>query len=290
MSEHSGKFARLGAVSTSSGWTLNETNDSQKYSTSNLACGMGRRRGKFDWNGTVKGYGEMPPFMPGQIFPFQGFTAPDNDVSGPGTTAVGNAIVTQAVITWGFADAAILNWQLTFAGHLKLNWLSNTITDTTDVVVPSVCGTKVDILQGTEFEEMGHVTEAVLTLTNEVKEFTNTSTFVDGVCCVGRRAGLPDFTLAISQECTDRDESGGLPDAPPIGSDREFRLFVNNTDFWGLRWAHVTGYSGLTADNETADIITRTINFEKNGFNGGLGRVSKPDGSNFWPATSAPAA
>ena len=286
MSEHSGKFARLGAASTSAGFTLTETNDSRKYSASNLQCGTGRKKGKFDWNGTAKGYGGLPPFMPGQTFPFEGYTAPSNDVSGPGDTAIGEAIVTQVVITWNFEDVEIIDWQITFAGNGPLTWDNGSVvTDTTDPTIPSTCG--LQIQNGTD--SFDHVTEVVLTITSDVKEFTNTSTHANGMCWVGRRAGVIDFTLAISQQCTDRAQDNSLKSAPAIGTDHEIKLYVDSSTFWNLKWVHITGYSGLSADNETADIIARTINGEMNGYveGQGIGEITVPGGTVFWPAPAA---
>ncbi len=289
MSEHSGKFAKLGGVSTTSGWTLDEQNDAKEFSTSNLACGMARRKGKCTWTGTVKGYGGMPPFMPGEEFSFFGYTAPDNDISGPGQTAVGVARVSQVVITWNYADSEILDWQITFQGCLGLSWQSLDITDTTFVDnIDTICGAGIKTAHGGEFVDFEHVTQVVLTITNDLKLISNSSTIVDGVCTTDCRAGKTDFTLAITQECNERDDAGGLPSAPPKGTDCEFQLFINNTEFWDLKWAHVMGYAGLTADNDSADILTRTINFAKNGAvdGQGLGHIIKPDLVQFWPAVT----
>lgn len=282
MPEHSGKFASVGTVSTSSGFTLSEVNDASSFSTSNLSCGTGRRRGKRSWSGTVKGYGGMAPFQAGEEFPFAGLTSPDSDVAGTaGQTASGTARVSQVVITWDFAEANILSWEITFTGCLELTWSSLIVVDTTDIEVPTVCGTK--ILNG--ITEMEHVTQVVLTMTTEVKTFVNTSTYVNGKCWQGCRSGISDFTLSIAQECTARDEAGGLPSAPPIGTDHILKVYTSNTEFYELKWAHILGYSGLAADNESGDVITRTIDAAKNGFvdGSGKGHVLLPDASQWWP-------
>ena len=281
----SGKFAVVGSTSTTQGWTINETNSLNKFSTSNLKCGTARKKGVFDWVGTYKGLGGLPPHLPGETVAFTGYLGPTDEVSGVGQTVSGNIIILSSVITWDFQTAAIISWVNNYGGHLAATWGTGTVTDVTDVEAPETYGVDVDN-NGTIFDD---VTQGVLTLSSDVKTYVNSSTHVGGKCWTGRKAGIIDWTYALSQECSDRDQAGGLDGAPAIGStDNYLKLFVDGTDYWGLKWGAVAGYSGLSADNDSGDIIARTINFEKNGWDEGttsLGEIFTPGElvTPWWP-------
>jgi len=231
MAVHSGKFATVGSMSTTKGWTVSETSSPAKFVTSNLQNGAGRTKGVFDWTGTVNGLGGDAPHMPGETFTFTGYTAPDNNVSGSGQQISGQAIVESITINWDFATSEPLNWTLNFGGHLGWTWAAGTTTDTTDVVAPVPCG--LDIVNGSD--TLTDVTTVALTITNELQTYVNSSTYSGGTCYTGRKSGNMDWTCAITQQ----DNLRGVANAPGIGTNNILKLYTSSTDYWYLSWGHI---------------------------------------------------
>lgn len=285
MSVHSGKFGVVNGQSTSMGWNLTDGQAAQPFRTSNSACGTIRRQGVRSWSGSYNMAGGTPSVMPGDSISWAGYTAPDDDVSGTGQRASGTALVSSVVITWNWETAEILKHVVNFVGHLALTWDQGVYSDATSVVAPEVCGTKVQYDDATK-KVITDLKSASLTISSDIKSYVNSSTYVGSKCWTGQKAGPIDFEIALVQDCNERDESGGDDHAPPLGTDLALEMFVDSTDYWDLQWAQVMEYSNLTVDNDTGDIISRTINLAMNGNKAGTnGSITKPGaGSAWWPA------
>lgn len=280
MPPHSGKFGAVNGVSTSRSWTFEDVSSPHVFSGSNLVCGKARKRGTLDWTGSISGYGAIPPAMPGEAIAFVGYVAPDNDTSGNGDQVAGSAVVTQATVNFNWENGEPINWTLAFGGNGPNAWTVGTqVTDSTNVDAPDICGTGIVIDDGSD-TPINDVTSATLTITSDVKTYVNSSSYSGGKCWTRRKGGHIDWTLAVNQQCTKR----GVAAAPEIGTNPILQLFVDDTDFWLLKWAHVVSYTGITVDMETGNITGRTINFAKNGWNGSLGEVTKPGALvTWWP-------
>lgn len=280
MGAHSGKFATVGSMSTTKGWSVSETSSPAKFVTSNLSGGSGRTKGIFDWTGSVNGLGGDVPHMPGESFTFTGFLAPDNDVSGNGSSISGTALVESIVIDWDFAAAEPLAWTLNFGGHLAATWSTATVTDTTDVNAVTPCGLLVK--NGTD--TLTDVTTVSMTISNELQTFVNSSTYAAGTCWTGRKAGNIDWTVAITQQASNR----GVANAPDMGTNNILSLYTTATEYWYLKWGHVENYSGIAADTDSGAIVERTINYSMNGWNAAQGSIQRPGAGSAWWGTDAP--
>jgi hypothetical protein len=307
MGVHSGLFGVVNGRNTVRQWSIEDTQAAQKYVASNTKAGSGRRRGVRDWTGSFQQYGHTPIVMPGYTFAFQGFTAPDNDQqAGTGTIYSGTAMVTQVVVTWNWGSGEIINIQTDFGGHLTLTRSDGqaALSDLTTPVVPQICGTQIRVISvkddtpadvegslgdasdsgaGGE-DQWPNLETATLTITSDVKTYVNSSTG----CWTGRTRGPIDFTLAVVEQETKR--SGGIHNAIQIEESLELKCFVTEDLYWHLKWAHIEGFTGISVNPETGDIISRTVNMGMDGIDPdgakGTGFIKTPGGATFWPLAS----
>lgn len=278
MGVHSGKFATVNGMSTVRNWTIVDDITNPKYVASNTLGGTGRESGIQSWSGSFGFYGGMPSVLPGELFAFLGYTAPDNDISGAGMRASGNAMIDSVVITYNWANGDIISSVANFTGDLALVWASGVqVVDGTIPTVPSICGAKIETSDdGVAFTPLPNVTQAVLTITAANQKYVNSSTN----CWTGVKAGPIDFTLAITRE-------DNLIATLAKGSNKVVKVWHSATalDFWLLKWGKVKGFTGITANAETGEIIKHTVTLEKNGFVGGVvGTIRTPGDVAYWPA------
>ena len=221
--------------------------------------------------------------LPGDTFSFSGYSAPDDDVGGnAGKIWAGNAIVDQLVVNWNWSTGEIINMGINFSGNGALAVSDGTHSDATDPDVPIPCGTKITYGDPLVLEtEWDNLVSAVLTITAENQAYVNSSSVISGECWTQRKPGNIDWTLAVTEQ-----NNEGLATEIDIAADEEFRLYVDDTDFWLLKWGHVGDVSGLTVDRETGAIMQRTVNIAMNGFNPDVGEITLPGaGSSWWPFT-----
>lgn len=278
----SGRHAVVNGVSSVRNWTINNTQTAAKFVASNTLLGTGRRKAVRSWTGSFGGYGGVPTVLPLSSFSFAGYCGPTDGVSGNGITYSGTALVDSLTITWDWNAGAILSWVCNFSGHLALTKASASHSDTTDPEVPGSCGTKItysDAGEDPEDIEWPNLVTATLTLNSPSIPYVNSSTIVSGACWTGRKAGIFDWTLAVTEQNDDRIA------ALEIGEDKALKLWIDDTDYWVLNWGHIEGYSGLQSNRETGAIIQRTVNLSMNGFlDGDTGAVTLPGAmSNLWP-------
>lgn len=279
MSVHSGKFGVVNGQSTIRNWTVTETRNNVRYRASNTRGGSGRVPGVHSWQGSFAGMGGLPLVMPGEVFTFAGYTAPTDNVLGAnGQRITGQAIVDNIAITWDWAAANPVSYQVNFSGHLDPTWTSAAaLSDATIPEIEPPCGIifEYSIDDGTTFAELEDLTTATLTLTAENQSYVNSSTN----CYTGRIAGPFDWTLAITQQSDER--AGGAFD---IGDNLVLKAYTNPTEYWLLKWGMLKDFTGLNVDRESGAILQRTMNLEMNGFVGGaVGKVEKPGAATFWP-------
>lgn len=278
---HSGRWAVVNGQSTVRNWTVNELQEARRYYASNTKSGAGRKLGPRDWNGNFGGYGAVPALLPGETFTFKGFTAPDNDAESPGNGVVyeGPAIVDSIAITWNWGAQELISYVCNFSGNGRLtNSVTTALLDSTDPDPPIVCGTKLEYNTGSADVEWDYLTQAVLTMTCENQAYLNSSTIDTGECWRERKKGNFDWTLALTEEDTDRDNK------PDPGDDILCKLYVDGSTFWELKWGHIENFSNITADRESGTILSRQVNLAMNGFDGSsTGYVKKPDTTSIWP-------
>lgn len=269
MGPQSGRFGVIDGISTVRNWSINDVSTLPKGVASSTKNGALRRPGIRSWTGSFAFYGHTPPVMPGSLFDFAGYTAPNDGVSGNGVVYLGQAICDSASIVWNWQSGDIISGTCNFSGHLELTTDVDEYLDTTSPNAPSICGTGI-FYNATEWE---NVTQATLNLTAANGSYVNSSTG----CWTGRRPGPVDATLSVVEQEVAR---GSFE----IGDDLIVKIMVDGTDFWELKWMKVKDFSGLSVDRETGAIMSRTVALEKNGFNGGTGWIKKPGGTTWWPA------
>lgn len=284
MGLHGGKFARVDGADTVRSWSISEMEKQPTAVASNTLLGTARRRGVRSWSGSYEAYGAVPiaGAMPGNIFTFQGYGAPANDVSGNGQLYEGDAISDSVAIRWNWKTGEILSHTVNFSGHLELDKLSG--ADPGDAVppnLPEIGGCYVQWAAGDllVFNTLPHVTQATLTIRSKNQAYVNSSTYSSGVLWTGRKSGPIDWNLSIGQEDEER-----LTDIFDIGDVINLKLFVDDTNFWLLTYGIVRDFTGIKADRETGAIMARTIPIDMNGYYGSSpGVIKKPGGTQWWP-------
>jgi len=285
MVAHSGKFAVINGESTVRNWTVNDLQETKPFVASNTKGATGRREGIYDWNGSFGAYGGQPASMPGDAFSFQGLVAPDaDDWGGDGIIYAGTGIIDSVVITWNWGSGDLLSYVANFSGNGLLTSSSGTLSDATTPDPPIIADCKVEYETnpvGPVYAEWPDLAQVVLTLTKNNPSFVNSSTVSSGKVYRGRKAGITDFTIAITDQATLRN---ALLDR---GVDLKLRVYINATEFYQLDCAQVIDYSGITVDRETGAIIQRTVNCGMNGYpsGGSEGQIVLPDLTDWWPET-----
>jgi hypothetical protein len=286
MGLHSGKFGRVNGVDSMRQWTINETERQPKAVASNTLLGTARRRGVRSWTGSFQAYGEKPVSMcmPGTVFAFSGYGAPDNDLAGgTGLLYEGDAIVDSVEVRWNWQNGEILSYTVNFSGHLELDKTASG-ADPGDAVSPNlpiVGGTKIQYAMYDlgVYTTLANLTDARLTISSQNNDYVNSSTYVSPTLWTGRSGGPIDWTLAITQQDVDR--------AAPmfdIGDFVNLRLFTDASLYWQLKYGIVRDFSGITVNRESGEIIRRTINIDMNGYYGSNhGEIKFPGGTQWWP-------
>lgn len=278
MGVHSGKFGVINGMSTARNWQITDDITNPKYVASNTQGGTGRISGIESWQGSFGYYGAIPPVMPGDIFAFAGYTAPDNDtLAGTGTKATGNAIVDSIAITWNWGNGDIISQVCNFSGHLGLAWADAqaALSDATAPDAPTICGTKIEYSDdGAAWTELTDCLQATLTLSAANTAYVNSSTS----CTTGRKAGIIDWTAAITRQDTKKILSKG--------DSKYWRFYTDSNSYFLLKWGKVKGFTNFNVDIETGNIISHVMNLEMNGVNAGvIGSIRVPDAvADWWPA------
>lgn len=278
MGTRGGKLGAVNGQSTVRNWTISDDKTNPQFRASNTKAGTGRRAGINMWSGGFAGYGGNPVLMPAEVFTFLGYTAPDNGVSGAGERYSGEAIIDSLAVNWNWQGGELINNTYAFSGHLGLTVASGAVvTDATIPAIDTICGVIFEYsLDGVAWEEIENLASATLNITAVNQGYVNSSTN----CNTGRQSGPIDWTLSMVQQEVVR----GLYPFDK-GDNIQIRAYINDTDFWLLKWGLVKNFTGITVDVEANTIIQRTINVEMNGFVGGaVGNITKPGaGAAWWP-------
>lgn len=288
MTVQSGKFSVINTIHTAQSWALNMPAESKAFGASNTKGGTGRRKGNRDWNGSLVQLTAIPTIMPNDYFDFAGFTGDEAGV-GTGTRYFGNAIVDSVAITWNWASGEIISSQINFSGNGKIE-SEIPVTppeDTTFPDAPSTIETK--IMYGDTPVEWTDLTQSTLTITAATQPYVNSSTIetisTKKYAFTKRRTGKIDWSLSVTEQ-----NSAGLPATRDFQSDILLQLYVDDTDYWELAHGHISGVTGINANNDTGAIIEQTYNIAMNAAKEGetqTGRIVKPGGALWW-GTAAP--
>lgn len=275
---HGGRYGVVNGITGVRNWQINDNGTLSKYVNSATAIGSGRKAGITSWAGGFSGHGGLPPVLPGILFGFEGYTAPDDDIlSHQGIKYTGNAMVESAAINWDWASGNVLEYQVGFSGALGLTETAGAYpyadVGVSDPEAIGLCHIDYSV-DGSTWTVLSNVTQASLQLTNAVQPYVNSST-AGGT---GRKAGVFDWTASIAIE--DTLLGGGLAKFTTY----QWRFYTDATHFWFLKWGTVKEFTGLTSSPETGAIISHTIAIEMNAQKAGvLGSVIAPAAmSSYW--------
>jgi len=279
MAVHSGKMGAVNGQSTVRNWQINDTASSVGFRASNTQCGMARKKGVRSWAGSFSGNGGLPAVLPGQLFQFQGFTAPDSGVAGTaGLTFSGQAIVDSLAITWDWNANEIIQHTVNFSGHLNLTEANGTVSDATTVVAPSAANATLSV----DGADILNYVNANLNVVANNQSYVDSSTIIAGTTWTGRKAGGIDWNAAVTVNNHAKQFA--------MQADYELVMGVDAATDWTLRYGHLRDYTGLVVDPNTQAIQQQTMNFEMTGLHpttGAIGQILLPGGAVFWP-TPAP--
>ena len=284
MGVHSGKFGVVSGQGSVQDWSIVDASSPVPHVSSASQGGRGRLAGVREWTGSFKRLGSTPIVMPGDLVAFVGYTAPVDDVLGSnGVKYSGNALIKQLQATWNWKTGDPIMHSVDFEGDGALTVAEGAaISDASaapDAVSPFPCKIEYGADVAVSPTVWANIVQAVLTLTCDVQEFTNSSTVVAGEQWKGRRAGNIDWNLAVTVEDDVR------ASRPLISANTQLRVYTDADSFWQLIWGHVKDYTNLSVSPETGAILSHVVNIEMSGFVGGAaGSVTLPDaGSAWWP-------
>lgn len=277
----SGKFGVVDGVSTMMSWSVNETNNTNRYRASNTRAGSARNIGARDWSGSFNVLG-VPTVMPGDVIDFIGYIGPSTGVEATtGKTREGQAIVESVAITWDFAANKPIFSAVNFGGHLALSHGTGIYGDETDPSIYDVEG--LELTYGADALGAGTtvipgITQAVLTFKTDLQTYVNSST--DG--WTGRIAGPIDWTLALTQQEVDDVTALNKNDV------KAFLLPIGAGDArYLLEWGRVKESTGISVDRDSGGIVSQTVNVEMHGHDGtAVGQILLPGATTpWWPFT-----
>lgn len=287
MGLHGGKYARVNGIDTMRQWTIQESERQPKAVASNTLLGTARRRGVRAWSGTYQAYGAKPVtgIMPGNVFAFEGYGAPNNDLAGgAGLLYSGDAMVNSVAISWNWKGGEIIAHTVTFSGIMEL--IKEDGADPGDdvpPVLPEVGGTRLEyaMYDSASYARLPNLTNMTLTLSAIVHDYVNADTYVEPHMWTGRVSGPIDWTLSAGQEDVNRLAAGGMFDA---GDFVNLRAYTSATEFWQLKYGIARDFTGITVSRETGAVIARTLNFDMNAYYGSTaGEIKLPGGTQWWP-------
>lgn len=277
MGVHAGKSAHILNVTHVRNWQINETQTNPKAVHSASLGGTQRRTGVSSWTGSFSCYGHSPQMVPGSSYSFEGYGAPINDISGSGSKYSGTIFVNQVAITWNWASGEVLAHTINFDGHLTLtiNDSATVTEDTEPAIISSVCGTKITYGTGNG-TNWGNLTQATFTMMNPSVAYVNSSTN----CGTGRLNGPAfDWSLSVTEQNDTRIT------ALALGNQEQFKIWIDDSNYWQLCWGRVKEYTGQQFDRETGAVIQRTVVIEMDGFDeddGSQGCIKAPDDTDHW--------
>lgn len=285
----SGAFGLIGGRNTVANWQINVPMTVDARSFSNTRGGMVRREGPRDWTGSFVAGGAIPQVGPGDTFEFVGFVGPASAYT-PGATGPvyrGTAIVSQVAININWSTGAIVGYTVSFEANGELAQETGSYSDLSVPDAPSSSAASVMIVtgdgsgSGSETEtEWCNLESLTLTLSAANVSLVNS--------CSGawtlRRPGNIDWTMSVVAH--EADFSNFPFDQ---GDYVHFRIYVDDTRYWDLKWGIIKDYGNMTVDRESAAIISVTVAVEMSSHTNdpadGIGHVRLPGhpDEDWWP-------
>lgn len=270
MGYHSGKFATVNNVGALVSWSIDEDSDTKEYINSQTYGMAGQLPGITHWSGSLEVNGAIPiaGLMPGKMFAFTGYEAPDNDTAnGTGTVYSGNIYIERVALSLNWESGDIEKMSYEFQGALGLSFLTGQ-TAPVDSTVPTYYGCK--SLPAPKIQTYAppanlslpgpgpsgslvnwpYITQLNLTISSELQTIVNAST--GGA--TDRRPGPWKMEISVTEQEVLK---------PLFDKDYLLRLQIPVTpdfsEFWDIKWLHVKNFSGIQANRESGAIISRNI-------------------------------
>lgn len=280
---YSGKYGMVNGQTAVRNWNLTRTTSPPKGVHSGTKGGPSRKPGVKDWSGNFGCYGAVPVVMPGGLFTFIGFTAPDSGPpTGDGVAWTGPAIVDSMQLDWNWETGDILAHQINFSSNGAMtkssasNYVDSTVTELQET-------TGLNAINATSNSPITicNITTASLQITADNQSFVNS-------CTAGqtqRRPGNIDATLSLTIQDTDPTQMGC-----DLSDDVIFQMNVtisDSPDYYLLQWMHFANFSNLVVDRESGAIISFQANFEMNLIvDGAMGAIVLPGAGSAYLGTA----
>lgn len=294
MGYHSGKFAVINNVPAMISWGIEDDSDTKEAVNSQTYSMPIQLPGVNHWSGSIEQNGANPVagLMPGSVFAFQGYTAPDNDTAGgTGSIYSGNIMVERMTMALNWETGEIEKLSYEFQGVLGLTFATGQAA-LTDISTPTYYGTKslpkpkIAVQVGTgapgALADWPYVTQLSLTISNEIQSVVNASTGGN----TDRKAG--PWKLEVS--ATEQEILRALFD-----KDNKLHLQIftkpDASQYWDIKWLHVKSLTGIQMNRETGAIISRNVGLPFSAYDGEstpvLGAITLPGaGGDWWPSVA----
>ena len=241
--------------------------------------------GVTEFAGSFQAYGAVPPLFVGDTFTALMYAAPTSGVAcTAGCAQIVPAIVDSLTITWNWtAENRDVFYNIGFS-------LNGTPTEDTaydpacddDLFCDTLCDLELivkDPCDNNSTVEFCNYTQAVLTFTASNQQYSNASTN----CEIRKLPGNLNWTLAITEQnpCRILD----------LKKDYRIEIDATTTTKWILEWGKHVGINNYVVNTQTAEIISKVLNFSMNGVlccteddsTPTLGQIVHPDGTVLWP-------
>jgi len=296
MGYHSGKFGVINNVPAMISWSIEDDSDTKEAVNSQTYSMPMQLPGVNHWSGSIEQNGANPVagLMPGAIFAFQGYTAPDNDTaSGTGSIYSGNIMVERMTLAlnWETGDVEKISYE--FQGALGLTFATGQAA-LTDVTTPNYYGTKqlptpqvaVANAAGSwipgSFVAWPNVSQLSISISNEVQSVVNSSTGGN----TDKKAG--PWKMEVT--ATEQEILRALFEKDNI---LHLKVFTkpDSSQFWDIKWLHVKNFTGIQISRESGAIITRNVSLPFQAYDNEatpiLGAITLPGaGSDWWPSVA----
>lgn len=293
MGYHSGKFGVVNNVPAMISWNISDDEDLKEYINSQTRGMAGQLPGISNWTGSIEQNGVNPVagLMPGSLFAFQGYTAPDNDTAGgSGTILSGNIMVERMSMAWNWAGGDIekTSYEFQGSGPLAVNSGQPAISDTS---TPTYYGSKqlpqptIQVNGTGGFINWPYITQLTITLSNEIQPVVNASTGGNTV----RVAGPWKLEISASEQEVLRSlfqKENILEIKVPVDP-----TFIN---FWDIKFGVVKNFTNIEVNRETGAIISRSVQIIHSAYDfplnnpANLGSITLPGaGSAWWPVVGS---
>lgn len=253
----SGKFGVVKDASAVMSWNM--TRDTSPNASRNSASGNlpVRTHGPVKITGGWESETGIPLAMPGSPVAFEGFIGSAGNVSGAnGPKWAGNILVDQVSINFDWASNKRISHSVSWSAAGAFTYTANAaaLTDASTDDPVTICGKHISFREaGSDgaFTNLERTKTATLTFTSTNPKTVNSETG----CAEIATPGAGDCTLSIVLDTNTEQMT--------IGSFYEVKIPYADPDHpFLLAWMICKGYTNLSVDRNTGNIVGQTVNLE----------------------------